>query len=101
MMPSEPTDEIQDHVGLTQPDAFEETTNADSVTTAHLFADGGDGQEKEAVLNSHHAGASSDAPVSSGIPSAMTQDGLREDTAEQAKTPMANRVQPVHQDTKP
>ena len=94
-------DTIEDHVGLTQPDAFEVTTGDDSVTTRHIFADGGDGKEKEATLRSHHAGASSDAPASSGIPSAMTQSGVFEDTPDQEVTPMGNRDIPTRQDTKP
>jgi hypothetical protein len=67
------TDQIEEHIGLTQPDAFEETTTGESVTGKRIFADGGHGLEKEANLRSHWAGASSEAPVGSGIPSAETQ----------------------------
>jgi len=69
-----PDDQIEDHVALTQPEGFEQITTGESVTTKHLFADGGDGKEKEATLRSHHAGASSEAPASSGIPSAKKQN---------------------------
>ncbi len=67
-------DTIEDQVGLTDPAAFEQTTSGESVTGKHLYADGGDGtDEKEVTTRSHSAGASSDAPASSGIPSAEKQ----------------------------
>jgi hypothetical protein len=66
-------DQIEEHIGLTQPDAFEETTTGESVTGKRIFADGGHGLEKEANLRSHWAGASSEAPAGSGIPSAEKQ----------------------------
>lgn len=93
-------DTIEDHVGLTQPDAFEQTTTGESVTAKHLFADGGDGKEKEANLRSHHAGASSEAPASSGVPSAEKQHGVKgEAFGKQAETAMADRSQPATQST--
>ncbi len=94
-------DTIEDHIGLTQSDAAETTTSTESVTTKRLFIDGGDGKEKEATVRSHHAGASSEAPASSGIPSAMTQHGLREDTEDRGETAMANRDIPTRQDLTP
>lgn len=91
---------IEEHVGATQADAFEQTTSGEAVTTKHLFADGGDGKEKEATLRSHHAGASSEAPAASGIPSAEKQHGLKgEAFDEQTETSMANRSQPATQST--
>lgn len=67
-------DNIEEQVGLTDPEAFEQTTSGTSVTGKHLYADGGDGaDEKEVTIRSHSAGASSEAPASSGIPSAETQ----------------------------
>lgn len=90
-----PDDQIEEHVGLTQPDAFEQTTSGESVTTKRLYADGGHGQEKEVVTLDSRSGASSDAPPSSGIPSAKTQHGLSEVTAPQDETPMGERVQPA------
>ena len=86
-------DQIEEHIGVTQPDAFEQTTTGEKATTRHLFADGGDGKEKEVTLRDHEAGASSDAPPSSGIPSAMTQHGVqREAVTPKPETPMADRV---------
>jgi len=93
MADEQTVDRIEDHVGVTQPDAFEQTTDGESVTTRHIFADGGDGKEKEAVLNDHQTGASSDAPAGSGIPSAMTQRGVqREAVTPKQETPMADHV---------
>ena len=67
-------DNIEDQVGLTEANAFEQTTSGESVTGKHLYADGGDGaDEKEATTLSHSAGASSEAPATSGIPSAEKQ----------------------------
>jgi hypothetical protein len=95
------TEEAEQQIGLTQPDAFEQTTSGESATSKRLYADGGAGQEKEANTFSRHAGASSDAPASSGIPSAMRQHGIDESTEPQERTPMADRVQRVRQDTTP
>ncbi len=93
-------DDIEEHIGLTQPDAFEQPVPADTVTTKLMFADGGDGKEKEATLHSHHAGASSTAPASSGIPSAEKQHGdPGEAYDKQTETPMAGHVQPATQST--
>ena len=93
-------DQIEEHIGLTEADAFEQPRPADTETTKHLFADGGDGKEKEATLRSHHAGASSEAPASSGIPSAEKQHGEKgEAFDEQAETSMAGRAQPATQST--
>ena len=93
-------DEIEEHIGLTQSDAFEQVRPADTETTKRLFADGGDGKEKEATLRSHHAGASSEAPASSGIPSAEKQHGEPGEAFDrQTETPMAGHVQPATQST--
>ena len=67
-------DNIEDQVGLTEANAFEQKTSGVSVTGKHLYVDGGDGaDEKEVTSLSHSAGASSEAPANSGIPSAETQ----------------------------
>ena len=96
MMPST----IEDQIGLTQPDAFEQPRPAGTETEKRLFADGGDGKEKEVTLRSHHAGASSEAPASSGIPSAEKQHGEPgEAFDQQTETPMAGHVQPATQST--
>lgn len=93
-------DKIEEHIGVTQSDAFEQMRPADSITEKRLFADGGDGKEKEVTLRSHHAGASSEAPASSGIPSAETQHGEPgEAFDQQTETPMAGHVQPATQST--
>ena len=93
-------DNIEEHIGLTQPDAFEQVRPADTATEKRMFADGGDGKEKEVTLRSHHAGASSEAPASSGIPSAETQHSeLGEAFDPQTETPMAGHVQPATQST--
>ena len=96
------------HVGLENADAFEIATGGGSVTGKHLYADGGDGQEKEVNVLDPVAGASSPAPASSGIPSAMTQQGIaegvgtrREAVGEQTATPIAERAIPVQQNLKP
>jgi hypothetical protein len=93
-------DQIEEHIGLTQPDAFEQPRPADTESETLLFADGGDGKDKEATLRSHHAGASSEAPASSGIPSAEKQHGEKgEAFDEQTETPMAGHIQPATQST--
>jgi len=92
----------EEHIGLTDPDAFEITTGGETVTGKHLFADGGDGKEKEATTRSAHAGASSDAPASSGIPSAVKQHGLQnESVADNETTPMGGRIQPTRKNETP
>jgi hypothetical protein len=93
--------QIEQHVGLTKPDGFEQTTSDESVTTKHLFADGGHGQEKEAVTSSTYAGASSDAPASSGIPSAKTQQGVSQVAEPQDETKMGDHVQSARQSVEP
>ncbi len=95
-----PADNIEDHIGLSDSDAFEDTTTGTVETGQRLFVDGGDGQEKEATVRSHHAGASSEAPASSGIPSAMKQHGNVGDAFdEQSETAMAGHTQPATQST--
>lgn len=94
------TDEIEDQIGLTQPDAFEETTTGTSVTGKHIFADGGDGKEKEVNIRNHQSGASSEAPAGSGIPSAEKQHDIAGKVFDKQKeTPMADHVLPATQNT--
>ena len=95
-----------EQVGLDSPEAFEITTDGTSVTGKRLFADGGDGQEKEVNVQDPVAGASSTAPASSGIPSAMKQQGIATgnvaaEGAAADKTPMADRDIPARQDLEP
>lgn len=103
MADEQTADRIEEHIGLTQPDAFEQTTDGESVTSKHIFADGGDGKEKEAVLHDHRAGASSDAPAGSGIPSAEKQHGVRGEAfdPQTEETPMADHVLPHKQNLEP
>ncbi len=92
----------EQHIGLTEPDAFEQTTDGETVTGKHVFADGGDGKEKEATVHSAHAGASSDAPANSGIPSAVKQHGIQnEAVSDKDETPMVGHVQPIKQNLEP
>ena len=95
-------DDIEDHVALSDPDGFEQPMAADSVTTKHLYADGGDGKEKEATTRSHFAGASSDAPANSGIPSAEKQHAINSGTYEgQAMPQSGGRDIPTKQNVEP
>jgi hypothetical protein len=86
---------MTDHqVGLVNAeDGFEELTDGDCVTAQHVFVDGD--SDKEVVILDPMSGASSNAPASSGIPSAVTQRGVR--SGEMYKpsmhTPMGGRVQ--------
>lgn len=97
-----PDNQIEDQIALTSPDGFEQTTTGESVTTRHIFADGGDGKEKEATVFSPHTGASSDAPAGSGIPSAERQRALlRKPEDDQPETPMADHVLPTTQNMEP
>ena len=93
-------DKIEDQVGLATPDAYQQTTPGEVETGKRLYADGADGKEKEATVRSHHAGASSDTPASSGIPSAMKQHGNVGDAFDpQDETAMGGHVQPATQNT--
>ena len=93
-------DQIEEHIGLTQPDAFEQVRPADTETEKRLFADGGDGKEKEAPLRNPRTGASSDPPATTGLPRAETQGGeTGEAFDKQTETPMAGHVQPATQST--
>ena len=97
----------EEQIATENADAFEITTSGESVTGKRLFADGGDGQEKEANVTDPVAGASSAATASSGIPSAVRQQRIAAEAddapafAEQDETPMADREIPVQQDLKP
>ena len=93
----------EEHILTSDPEnSFEQTTSGESVTGKHLIADAGSPREKEANSQSPHAGASSEAPASSGIPSAVTQHGLREAAAtETDETPMAGHIQPIKQNLEP
>lgn len=61
-----------DGIGLANPvEAFEQKPSASPVTHTHVIVDGE--RDEEVTVLSAAAGASSEAPASSGIPSAMTQ----------------------------
>ncbi len=96
-------DDIEDHIALSDPDGFEQPLAADSVTSKHLFADGGDGNEKEATTWSHFAGASSEAPASSGIPSAEKQRSVSDDGGYEPtqETQMGRQDTPHKQNVEP
>ena len=98
---SDQNEKIEQHVGLVETDAFEITTDGTTETGKRLYADGGDGKEKEATVLSSHAGASSEAPASSGIPSAMTQHGVPLQSSPNAETPMVGRAIPGKQNVEP
>lgn len=93
---------VEQHIGLTDSDASEQGTDGENVTGKHLFAEGGDGHEREATLRSETAGASSDAPANSGIPSAVKQHKVQNEAFSDAdETPMGGRIQPVTQNVEP
>lgn len=82
-------------VGLAHPEeSFEEPLTGQVVTRQRLVIDGD--ADKEFVDLDPKSGASSSAPSSTGIPSAVTQN--RERTGDtykpSAHTPMSGRVQP-------
>lgn len=69
---------MSEEILTSDPDnSFIQTTSGESVSRHQQVVDLNDPVEKESV--SHHpvAGASSEAPASSGIPSAMTQQAIR------------------------
>ena len=103
MADDQPVDHIEEHIAVTQPDAFAQTTTGDSETGKQIIADGGHGMEKEANLRSHHAGASSEAPANSGIPSAEKQHGVKGEAFDQQTdhTPMPDRALPRTQNLEP
>ena len=103
MADDQPVDNIEEHIAVTQPDAFLQATTGGSETTKLLVADGGDGKEKEVNLRSHHAGASSEAPANSGIPSAEKQHGVKGEAFDQQTdhTPMPDRSLPRTQNLEP
>ncbi|MDQ2799427.1 MAG: hypothetical protein M3Y13_07275 [Armatimonadota bacterium] len=82
--------------------SFVQTTSGESVSRHQQIVDLNDPVEKESV--SHHpvAGASSEAPASSGIPSAMTQQAIRaggDVASEQAS--IADHEIPTRQNVEP
>jgi hypothetical protein len=95
----------EEQIALESPDGFEITTTGETVSGARIFVDGGN--VKEADMLDPTAGASSSAPASSGIPSAMRQQGIHtgrdfsQVTEHTEETPMGDRTIPMHQDTKP
>lgn len=60
---------IEIQVGAAKGGAFAQATTGRVEAAKVLLADSGDGTEKEVTLRSTSAGASSEAPASSGIPS--------------------------------
>lgn len=97
-----PEDQIEEHIAAAQPDATAQPQGDQGVHGKHIIVESTDGKEKEVNLLSHHAGASSEAPASSGIPSAMTQQGLRrEAVADQEATPASGRTISMNEETAP
>jgi hypothetical protein len=82
---------MAEHIILTDHDDAEiQQTDGQVVTRQRVIIDGD--REKEIVEFSPTAGASSEAASNSGIPSAMTQRGLRREAfADQEATPMSGR----------
>ena len=82
----------EEEIALESPDGFEIKAGGETVSGARL----------DPV-----AGASSPAPASSGIPSAVRQQSihagkdLKDEPARTEATPMPDRTIPMHQDTKP
>jgi len=62
-------DGIEVQVGAAKGGAFAQAATGRVEAAKALLANGGDGTEKELTLRSTSAGASSEAPASSGIPS--------------------------------
>ncbi len=95
----------EEQIALDAPDGAEMTTSGETVTGTRLFVE--DGVVKEADVRDPVAGASSPAPASSGIPSAVKQQSIHEGRDLQGggthteETPMSERTIPMHQDTKP
>jgi hypothetical protein len=95
----------EEQIALENPDGFEIKTDGETITGARLFADGGG--VKEADVLDPIAGASSAAPASSGIPSAVRQQSihagkdLKDEPSHTEETPMPDRTIPMHQDTQP
>ncbi|MEO7715734.1 MAG: hypothetical protein ABIY70_06015 [Capsulimonas sp.] len=79
-------------IGTVNPEkAFVQSTSGKSVTGQSVVTD--QGMDKEVVTLHPTAGASSEAPASSGIPSAKAQQGLAgHATAPQDETPMSDHV---------
>jgi hypothetical protein len=81
-------------------DAVIQDSHGRVVTHQRVIIDGD--RDKEVVLLSPTAGASSEAPANSGIPSAVIQRHLRREAfADQRETPMSGRLQKVHEDGRP
>ncbi len=91
----------EEEVVVVHPDsAFEEKTDGTRVTGQRVIVDGD--LDKEITERDPVAGASSEAPASSGIPSAVRQQGAAiPATEDQEETPLADRVLPQKQSTQP
>jgi hypothetical protein len=90
----------QQAIGTVYPDLAIDQDVKNSVNREHIIIDGD--REKEVVRLSPTAGASSEAPANSGIPSAVTQHRLRsEATTPQQETTTDGRLLPVVEDSKP
>ena len=88
-------------IGTVDPEkAFVQTTSGTSVTGASVVTD--QGVDKEVVTLHPTAGASSEAPASSGIPSARNQQSASHDSTAPQSTPrMSDRLQAVNDDSTP
>lgn len=95
---------MSEEILTTDPEnSFVQATSGESVTRHQRVVDLNDPVDKETV--SHHpvAGASSEAPASSGIPSAMRQEAIRAggDAASENDTSVANYEIPTRQNVEP
>ena len=88
-------------VGVLHPaEAFEQKPSAPPVIHVHVIVDGD--RDEEVTVLSPGAGASSEAPASSGIPSAETQHHQwSERTKREGDPPAADHVVPMRRDLKP
>ncbi|BDI31442.1 hypothetical protein CCAX7_34930 [Capsulimonas corticalis] len=88
-------------IGTVDPEnAFVQTTAGASVTGQSVVTD--HGVDKEVVSLHPVAGASSEAPASSGIPSARNQQSASHDSTAAQNTPrMSDRLQSVSDGSQP
>jgi hypothetical protein len=88
----------EEQILVTDPEhAFIDQTSGESVTGQNVVIDGS--VEKEAVILSSWAGASSSASAASGVPSAQTQNRVHTVTDRDAQsTPAAGRHIPKTQE---
>lgn len=91
----------QQTIGTADPEkAFIQSTSGESVTGQSIVTD--QGVDKEVVTLHPVAGASSEAPASSGIPSAQKQQSASHDSTTRQNSPrMSDHVRPINDDSTP